>query len=122
MHAKSRLVLIVAFVVVLVLMAVVPAAAAPLDTGSGPYHPAKSYGHNAYGKMSYGATYGESSYGHQKSNYGQGACWYKVHWGDTLNKIAWHYGTSSHHLAWLNHLHNPDWIYAGEWLKVPCDD
>jgi hypothetical protein len=110
---KTRLVLTVAFVVVLVLMAIVPEAAfaAPLD---GPYAPPGN-GASHYGYSSYGHNYYPMNMNHKGS-----ACWYKVRWGDTLNKIAWRYGTSTHYLAWLNHLWNPDRIYAGQWLRVPC--
>jgi LysM repeat protein len=40
--------------------------------------------------------------------------------GDTLAKIAWRYRTSVSFLARLNGLRNPNLIYAGQWLRVPC--
>jgi LysM repeat protein len=49
-----------------------------------------------------------------------GACSYHVRRGDTLANIAWRYGTSVSALARLNGLRNPNLIYAGQWLRVPC--
>jgi nucleoid-associated protein YgaU len=50
-----------------------------------------------------------------------GLCWYRVHWGDTLANIAWHHYTNIWYLTSINHIHNPDRIYAGQMLRVPCD-
>ncbi len=47
-------------------------------------------------------------------------CWYQVHWGDTLSKIAARYGVSTYYLQTLNGIHNPNYIRAGQWLRVPC--
>lgn len=44
--------------------------------------------------------------------------WYTVHWGDTLSLIARRYATSVTVLAVLNHLGNPNLIYAGSSLCV----
>jgi LysM repeat protein len=41
-----------------------------------------------------------------------------VKYGETLNKIARHYGTTIWHLAALNGLANPDFIIAGQTLCV----
>jgi nucleoid-associated protein YgaU len=137
---NTKLVLTVAFVLVLVLMAIVPdaALAAPMDWPHAPtaygtmYGGYASYGQPSYGQPSYGSTYGgNNSYGQSYNNgynnysskgmsYNGSACWYHVHWGDTLHRIAARYGTSTSYMAWLNHISNPDWIYAGQWLKVPC--
>ena len=46
------------------------------------------------------------------------AQWYKVRCGDTLAKIAARYGTSVWKLASLNHIGNPNLIYAGQTLCV----
>jgi putative chitinase len=43
-----------------------------------------------------------------------------VRWGETLSHIAWRYGTTAHHLAVLNGIANPNRIYAGQRLAVPC--
>jgi LysM repeat protein len=48
-------------------------------------------------------------------------CSYHVRYGDTLSKIAYRYDTSVWHLRELNRVRNPNCIYAGEWLLVPCD-
>ncbi len=45
--------------------------------------------------------------------------WYKVKWGDTLSGIARKFDTSVRELQELNHLKNPNCIFAGQWLKVP---
>ena len=85
--AKTRLVLSVAFVVVLVLLLVAPgvASAAPLDSP--------------------GAS---ASYSPHASNSNWSVCWYRVRWGDTLTRIAFRYGTSIWTLAAMNHIHNVD--------------
>lgn len=55
-------------------------------------------------------------------NYHQGGadCFYRVRWGDTLYSIAWRYGTSTWALASANHLYNPNYIYAGMFLRIPA--
>jgi LysM repeat protein len=47
-------------------------------------------------------------------------CFYRVKYGDSLSRIAAWYGTTSAYLAAVNHIANPNRIYAGQWLKVPC--
>lgn len=47
-------------------------------------------------------------------------CTYRVKFGDSLSKIAVHFGTSTGYLASVNHIANPNRIYAGQWLRVPC--
>lgn len=46
--------------------------------------------------------------------------WYTVHWGDTLNSIAWRSGINVWAIAQANGLYNPNWIYAGQALWIPC--
>ncbi len=46
-------------------------------------------------------------------------CYYRVRWGDTLNSIAWRYGTTYWALARANNLYNPNYIYAGMLLRIP---
>lgn len=46
-------------------------------------------------------------------------CAYQVHYGDTLSGIAFRLGTSAWTLAQLNGIYNLNWIYAGQWLRVP---
>jgi putative chitinase len=43
-----------------------------------------------------------------------------VRWGETLSHIAWRYGTTSSYLASINGIANPNRIYAGQRLTVPC--
>ncbi len=57
--------------------------------------------------------------GHEKHNDGS-MCTYRVVYGDTLSKIARRYGTDVWYLTKLNHLRNPNCIWAGQWLMVPC--
>lgn len=52
---------------------------------------------------------------HDAGNY---AGHHVVKHGDTLAKIAHHYGISVHHLAKVNHLANINHIYVGQHLKV----
>jgi LysM repeat protein len=50
----------------------------------------------------------------------QSGCTYTVRSGDTLFSIAVRYGTNVFYLAQLNGLYNPNLIYAGRILRVPC--
>jgi len=43
---------------------------------------------------------------------------YTVQWGDTLFSIAWRHGTTANALAWLNGLSNPNFIWAGQRLRL----
>jgi len=47
-------------------------------------------------------------------------CYYTVHWGDHLYRIALKYGISWTILAQANGLYNGNYIYAGQVLRVPC--
>jgi LysM repeat protein len=89
---KSRMLLMIIALVVLASLVVVPAASgSPLPGKNGEDH--------------------EGKY-----------CSYRVKWGDTLSRIADRYDTSVWHLKELNRrVHNPNCIYAGEWITVPCD-
>ncbi len=46
--------------------------------------------------------------------------WYQVHWGDTLNAIARRTGVSVWAIMQANGLANPNTLYAGQWLWIPC--
>ncbi len=89
--SRTRLVLSVAFVFVLVFLVVAPGAAEAAPAASP-----------------------------QTSNANWSACWYRVHWGDTLTRIAFHFHTSVRYLAVTNHIRHVDKIFAGMWLRVPC--
>ena len=43
-----------------------------------------------------------------------------VRWGETLSSIAWRYGTCVQALMRVNGLWNPNRIYAGQRLTIPC--
>lgn len=47
-------------------------------------------------------------------------CYYTVRWGDDLYRIGLKYGISWVPLAHANGLHNANYIYAGQVLRVPC--
>ncbi len=47
-------------------------------------------------------------------------CFYTVRWGDHLFRIALHYGVPWTVIAQANGLHNGNYIYAGQVLRVPC--
>lgn len=47
-------------------------------------------------------------------------CTYVVRRGDTLSAIAWRHGTSVWTLVRMNGLANPNYIWAGQRLCVPC--
>lgn len=49
-----------------------------------------------------------------------GSCWYIVRPGDNLFRIAIRHGVSYWYLAQINGLYNPNYIYAGQTLSVPC--
>lgn len=49
-----------------------------------------------------------------------GACSYTVRSGDTLSSIAVRFGTTVPQLAALNGISNPNLIFSGQVLKVPC--
>lgn len=75
------------------------------------------YGHGkGYGK-------GYAGYGY-KMDYGKGyghgySGKHCVRYGETLSRIAYHYGTSTWAIAKANGLHNPNYIYAGQCLHIP---
>ncbi len=46
--------------------------------------------------------------------------WYTIKWGDTLWKIARSTGWSVWYLARVNGIPNPDRIWAGQKLWIPC--
>lgn len=50
-----------------------------------------------------------------------GGCWYTVRRGDTLFSIGMRYGVSPWYLAQINGLYNPNLIFAGMTITVPCD-
>ncbi len=45
--------------------------------------------------------------------------YYTVRWGDTLSTIARYNGWSTAYLAQVNHLANPNYIFAGQKLLIP---
>lgn len=47
-------------------------------------------------------------------------CVYIVRYGDTLFRIGLRYGVSPYYLAQINGLWNPNYIFAGMRLRVPC--
>jgi LysM repeat protein len=47
-------------------------------------------------------------------------CVHIVRWGETLSQIAWRYGTSVWVITQQNGLRNPNYIWAGQRLCVPC--
>ncbi len=47
-------------------------------------------------------------------------CTYLVHYGDNLFRIGLRYGVSYNYLASLNGIPNPNLIYAGSVIAVPC--
>jgi LysM repeat protein len=54
------------------------------------------------------------------SQYAQCGYWYQVRWGDTLSSIARYTGVSAWAIAQANGMANPNRIYAGQWLWIPC--
>ena len=56
------------------------------------------------------------------AQYGQCGYWYQVRWGDTLSSVARYTGVSAWSIAQANGLANPNYIYAGQWLWIPCQN
>ena len=48
-----------------------------------------------------------------------GGSYHTVRWGETLYSIGRLYGVNPHHIANVNNLYNPDYIYAGQVLYIP---
>jgi LysM repeat protein len=46
--------------------------------------------------------------------------YYTVQWGDTLSNIAARYGTTVQAIMYANNIPNPNYIYAGMILFIPC--
>lgn len=95
-------------------------SAALAESGGG------SAGASSYGSGGYGGGYGGGYYGGWSGYYGWGCTprydWaysYVVQYGDTLNNIAWRAGTSWPVLAQGNCIYNPNYIYAGQYLRLP---
>src|SRR5262249_24568444 len=47
-------------------------------------------------------------------------CAYRVEHGENLFRIGVRYGVSYQYLAQLNDIYNPNYIYAGQVISVPC--
>lgn len=46
--------------------------------------------------------------------------YYTIKWGDTLSSIAARYGTTTQAIMYANNIANPNYIYAGMILYIPC--
>lgn len=53
--------------------------------------------------------------------YGDCARAHIVRWGEDLTKIAWRYGTTVWAIAQANGIWNPNFIYVGQRLTIPCN-
>ncbi len=51
---------------------------------------------------------------------GWNGCAYTVRPGDNLFRIGVRYGVTFHYLAQLNGIYNPNYVYAGQVISVPC--
>lgn len=49
-----------------------------------------------------------------------GGTYHKVRYGETLYSIGRKYNASPHHIAKVNGLYNPNYIYAGQVLYIPA--
>ncbi len=109
---SRRLAVMLASVVVVALINAMVAAPALADY-SPPY---QSGAGSVYGNQ-FGSPYGNQS----GSAYGnQFGCFYSVHSGETLSRIAARFGTSVYALMVANGIPNPNRIFAGTNLNVPC--
>jgi LysM repeat protein len=107
--SRSRLCLSILAVVVLAALVVAPGAA----LAASPASAAASSGSAAVGAPS------PPRFGPPPPPSG-GLCTYRVRRGDTLANIAWRHFTSVSYLASINGIRNPNLIYAGQLLRVPC--
>jgi hypothetical protein len=96
-------------------------------TGCGYNYGCYGYPQNYYTYGNYGYQYNHGyrytynyNYGYRNSyyGYGQGYNSYRVQWGDTLSRIAARYGVSVGYLQRLNGISNPNYIWAGQLLRV----
>ena len=71
--------------------------------------PATSYAASANYWPPYPSTYGPAY-----------SCSHMVHYGDTMSSLAARYGTSVGNLMQMNGVYNPNLIYAGTSMRVPC--
>src|SRR5512136_1305812 len=46
--------------------------------------------------------------------------YYTVRYGDTLSGIAWRFGVPVYTIMQANNIQNPNWVYAGMILYIPC--
>lgn len=51
---------------------------------------------------------------------GWNGCAYTVRRGDDLFRIGVRYGVTYHYLAQINGIYNPNYVYAGQVISVPC--
>jgi LysM repeat protein len=84
----------------------IPSYYTPGGYNPGGYNPS---GYN-YGGYNYGYYNCGPSYSEYYGNY------YVVCRGDTLSGIAQYYGESLYYIQWRNHIANPNWIYAGQFI------
>ena len=62
-------------------------------------------------------------YGHTPCDYdcggNDGATYHRVRYGETLFSIGRQYGVNPYQIARINNLYNPNYIYAGQRLRIP---
>ncbi len=51
-----------------------------------------------------------------------GGTYHTVRYGETLFSIGRHYGVNPYHIAEVNGLYDPNYIYAGQVLYIPSGD
>jgi len=51
---------------------------------------------------------------------GWNGCAYTVRYGDNLFRIGVRYGVTYQYLAQINGIYNPNYVYAGQLISVPC--
>jgi LysM repeat protein len=107
------------------------------EVSYGGYDQKKDYGHDQkkdYGHDQKDYGQGQGEYGNDHQDYGKDrepvkyhepeykklGCYYTVRWGDHLFRIALRYNISWTVIAQANGLHNGNYIYAGQVLRVPC--
>jgi hypothetical protein len=99
---RLRLLVPIAVIVALVLLLIAPAGALAAPDSHRGGHGGRDGGWGGWG----GRTSCDFSY--------------RVRWGDTIGDIAWRFGVNSTCLSRANRLRNPNRIYAGQYLWIPC--
>jgi nucleoid-associated protein YgaU len=83
-------------------------------------HENKGQHNNNYDKHDNRGNHDRDNHGRHNQHSDRCDATYRVQRGDSLSQIAEHYGVSVHALAKANGIKNPNRIYKGQVLCIPC--